>query len=514
MRSDRSPAGSDSRGRGPRHSGLAWPCVLAVCLAAIVCVGGCAKSRKASKEPERDEPRDGLVTAEAAEVAAQHDEQVAAGRQPTKDQRKRYADAYYTSGVALARRGRFAEAEEYFRQALRLWPAHGRAALRLGDIYSAHRQFRAAAEAYQRAGEVDASLRTTVKKRRISLCDYVLAIADQRLNDSSIAGTKEVLDFVQAYLNDVGGDEARERLARIGPLLEAEAALNAARQDLERSPKDAAYRRLREVATKYPRTFFGQEANRLLEENGQRIVLGATASGYALPPHWRRRSTDHFVIYYEKNSGLQGTMHYAEQSYERTVSDFGMDDADWKTRVTIYVFGDDKSWQDFLAMNSDRTIEWSAGFALPSANEIYLYVTDEKSNLYKGVLPHELTHVLHYRYVGGIFQPIWLTEGLAVSQEKGGVKESRRAVKDIVKSHDAFPLEALLRLNSYPSRSINLFYAQSATVVGFMLDEWGIDKLKEFMFAFARAHDTTQVIQSVYGVSLDTFEKKWESYVR
>ncbi|MBN1917128.1 MAG: tetratricopeptide repeat protein [Verrucomicrobia bacterium] len=480
----------------------------------LTCLGACTKSKTSSKNADRDEPHGRLVVAEAAEVARQHEEQVASGQQPAEARRKQYAEAYYTSGVTLARRGRYSDAERYFLQTLRLLPNHGRAVLSLGDIYTARRQFKAAAEAYQRAGEFDHTLRHTTTKRRQSLCDTVLAIADQRLNDSWIAGTKEVLDFVQAYLNDVGGNEARTRLAKIAPLLEAENALNAALGDLVRFRKEKAYAKLREVAAKYPHSYFGQEANRLLEENGQKIVLGETATGYALPPHWRRKSTDHFVIYYEKNSGLTGTMRHAEQSYERMVSDFAMNDADWKTRVTIYVFGDDGSWRDFLSMNRGRTMEWAGGFAIPSANEIYLYVTDDKTDLYKGVLPHELAHVLHHRYVGGVNQPLWLKEGLAVSQEKGGVKESRRAVKDIVKANRAFPLEALFRLETYPSQAIGLFYAQSTTVVGFLLDEWGIDKFKQFMFAFARERDVKKVIQSVYGVSLDTFEKKWEKYVR
>ncbi|HET6494783.1 MAG TPA: tetratricopeptide repeat protein [Thermoleophilia bacterium] len=490
-----------------------------MCLAAIVCFDGCDKDQKTAQTPARTKTVDvgsdnGPTAAEAAEVAARHDEQVAAGGQPTDGQLEQYADACYTSGVTLARRGRYADAERYFREVLRVWPNHGRAVLRLGDIYSQRRQFQAAAEAYYHAGQIEPSLNGTVKERRQGLCDYVLGIADQRLNDSRIAATKEVLDFVLTYLSDVGGDEARTRLGRVQPLLQAEAALNGARQDIQQFRKEAAYKKLRDVAASYPRTYFAQEANRLLEENGQKIVLGETATGFKLPAHWRRTKTEHFIVYYERQSGVQGTTRYAEQSYERIVRDFGMDDAEWKTQVTIYMFGDDESWREFLASNRDRTIEWAGGFALPWANEIYLYVTDDKSDLYKGVLPHELTHVLHDRYVGGIYQPIWLKEGLAVSQQKGGVKESRRAIDDLVKREKAFALEALFGLDNYPSHGIHVFYAQSATVVGFMLDTWGVDKLKQFMFAYARTHDTRRVIESVYGVSLDTFEKKWEKYVR
>jgi hypothetical protein len=323
-----------------------------------------------------------------------------------------------------------------------------------------------------------------------------------------------VLEFVQAFLDDVGGDEARKRLTRLEPLLKAEAALNEARDDLQHFRKDKAYKKLREVATEYPRTYFGQEANRLLEENGQKIVLDQTATGFTLPPSWRRTVTEHFEIYYEKQTGLTGSKRSAEEAYARIVSDFGMDDAQWKTRVTMYLFSDRDSWHEFLAMNGDKAIEWAGGFALPEANEIYLFVTDRKSNLYDEVLPHELTHVLHYRYVGGIAQPLWLVEGLAVSQQKGGVKDACRAIDGLVKDGEAFSLHDLFNLTYYPPYALRVFYAQSATVVGFMIDEYGVEMLKQFLFAFSSTESTEEAIQEVFGISLDTFEEKWEKYLR
>jgi hypothetical protein len=122
--------------------------------------------------------------------------------------------------------------------------------------------------------------------------------------------------------------------------------------------------------------------------------------------------------------------------------------------------------------------------------------------------------VLHYRYVGAILQPLWLTEGLAVSQQEGGVKHACRAVDNAIKDGKAYSLSDLFKLTGYPPRSIRLFYAQSATVVGFMVEEYGIGKFKEFLFEFAHTADSAEAIESVYGIPLDTFEKKWEKYVK
>jgi len=490
------------------------PRFLMVLLAVVIVVAGCGDARENDKPKVQKKAPAKSEFAEAQKLIARHQELVKSGAPIAEAQRRQFADAYYAVGAVLYRNHRRADSEPYFRQALALSPEHARAMLRLGDLQALKRQFKAAAQAYAQAGRLEPSLRKTVLKRRERLCDFVLAIADQRLADSQIRGAMEVLDFVQKYLADVDGGKASERLKALEPMLRAEALLNAATQDITRSRRDAGYKKLRQLATEYPHSYFGQEANRLLEENGQKIVLHGTATGYKLPPHWRRATTEHFEIYYEKRTALTGMMRYAETAFSKIVTDFGMTDTKWKTRIVVYLFSDDDSWQEFLAMNRDRTMEWSGGFAVPTANEIYLYVTDSKKYLYKRLMPHELTHVLHHRYVGGIGQPLWLKEGLARFQEKGGVKEARDAIDDLVKDGKAFTLSDLFKLTYYPPTAISLFYAQSATVVGFMIDEYGLDRFKEFMFAFAGTNDAAEAIERVYGMSLDTFEQKWDKYVR
>ncbi len=477
-------------------------------------VAGGASASNPAESSEATQPIEARHAPDASALIRQHHELNKSGKKPTARQSRRFADAYCEVGVELARKGKREEAEPYFRAALRLCPRHARATLRLGDVFAARRQFKVAAQAYQHAEKLDPKLSAAVKKRREALLRTVLQVADQRLADCEVAGARQVLEFVQRYLEDVGGDEARVRLKKLEPLLRAEVLLGEARQEIARHPKTEGYKKLRQVATDFPRTYFAQEANRLLEANGRKIVLHDTATGYKLPLHWRRMTTEHFEIYYEKQRALTGAKRHAEEAFRKIVTDFGMDDVEWKTRITMYLFSDDEEWQAFLRMNRDKTMEWAGGFALPWANEIYVYVSDEKKYLYKRLVPHELTHVLHYRYVGGIYQPLCITEGLARFQEKGGVKEAREAIDELVKRGEAFELEELFKLSYYPPQAISLFYAQSATLVGFMIDEYGLDKFKEFMFAFASTRDAAEAIGSVYGISLDTFGKKWEKYVR
>jgi tetratricopeptide (TPR) repeat protein len=490
---------------------------VALFLAGSLVVTGCLKR---DKPAERDKQEDRAATENAwleeqRALVEQHQALVKENKPISDEQRARFADAYYKVGVSVFRGGDWAKSEAYFREALRLRPEHARAIMRLGDLCAARSEFKAAAQAYERAAKLDATLAQTVRERRLRLLDRVLVIADQRLRDYEIAGAKQVLEFVEQYLNDVGGDQARRRLAELAPLLEAERLLAEAKRDVASGKKADGFRKLRQVATAYPRSYFEQEANRLLEENGQKFIVHDTATGFKIPPDWGRVVTEHFEIYYEKRRWLPATKRAAEEAFDKITTTFGMSDAEWRTRITAYIFEDEGAWDAFVAANEDKHIqEWAYAFAAPWGNEIYLHIQSDKGQMFDHTLPHELAHVVHYRYVGGIYQPIFLMEGIAVSMEDDGVRNARREIKRRVGNHTAFPLVKLFGLTDYPKRDVRLFYMESATVVGFLIDEYGLERFKEFMFAFRNTSSTAQAIEHVYGISLDTFEKKWEKYVR
>ena len=482
---------------------------MAACVVLAVCVDSPWCDAASGRAPA-DGPN-------SRELIQQHHALIKSRTPLTPEQSKRFAAAYYEAGLELHRARQLKEAEPYLRAALRLDPQHARATMRLGEVLAIEHQFKAAAESYARAGQLDPGLAVKVKGLRRALLRTVLNVADQRLADSQIAGAQEVLDFVLRYLEDVGGDEAVERLEKLRPLLQAEKLLNAAKQDFTQFNKHKAYAKLRQVATAYPRTWFAQEANRLLSEHDQKIVRQTTAAGFTMPPSWRRDVTAHFEIYYERRTGLTGVKRYAEKAFTKIVTDFGMTDVEWKTRITMYLFSDDEQWQKFLAMNTSMH-SWAGAFAVPHKNEIYVYVTDKKKDLYKGFVPHELTHILHHRYVGGARQLLCVREGIAQFQEKDAIKEARKAIRGRVKNGSAMPLGELLRMRQYPDSmdrtGIRDFYALSATLVGFIIDEYGAGKLKEFMFATDGADpDVEEAIKKVFGITLDTFEKKWKKYV-
>ncbi len=484
-------------------------CIVGAFLPAIVFLSGLPDAGNLAPVSEAAQPTERTDVTESLELVRQHRELVTSGKKPSAKQCELFGEAYYDVGRDLYRKGKRKEAGRYYCAALALCPNHGRAAIRLGDVYAAERRYKDAVEAFTRAETLDSRLEGAVKERREKLLEAVLQVADQRLKDCQVAGAKQALDFVERHLADACGDQLGERLKKIEPLLKAEALLNAAKDDFVWHRQADGYTKLRKVATEYPRTYFAQEANRLLEEHGQKVVLQGTATGYALRPHWRRKTTEHFVIYFEKSGVMARTARNAEKAYARIVETFGMADAGWQTRVTMYVFSDEEAWEEFLLENGKRP-EWAAGFAMPHLDEIYLHVTDKTKDLYVDLLPHELAHVLHYRYVGKIYQPRWLKEGIAQMMEKDAVDEARDVLKEYARMDKVYSLRELV---SVREAYVYLYYAESILLIDFIIKEYGLEKLKELMFAFEDTKSGEEAITKVFGISLDAFEKKWKKYL-
>lgn len=105
-------------------------------------------------------------------------------------------------------------------------------------------------------------------------------------------------------------------------------------------------------------------------------------------------------------------------------------------------------------------------------------------NLLSEVLPHELTHLLFKEITAGLKTdariPLWLNEGIAVYEEKGRRYEA--PVKKALETGQIIPVAEVIAYVSYPE-DLNkraYFYAQSASLVDFLLNKYGGAKFLSF----------------------------------
>jgi hypothetical protein len=112
---------------------------------------------------------------------------------------------------------------------------------------------------------------------------------------------------------------------------------------------------------------------------------------------------------------------------------------------------------------------------------------------------------------GGI--PQWLHEGLAV-RSQGGMTEAQRIALDEAIRDDT--LISLRVLNSpFPDTRdrVSLSYAESNSLVNFIIEAYGPEKLGELIAVFAEGAHYDDGMLEVFGVDMDGMEDLWREHI-
>ena len=186
---------------------------------------------------------------------------------------------------------------------------------------------------------------------------------------------------------------------------------------------------------------------------------------------WRESKSEHFEVFYNKAPDyfVKSVIREAEAIYRRTTYSLGFTRSKgWIAgdQVRIYIFDGSKEysrasglpWSGASVSVAQRTIK-----TFPSAN-----------GFFDSTLPHELGHIVFRDFVGfNADIPLWLDEGVAVYQEQSGRLGADQAVRAALKSGKFIPLGDLgqTRIDrSFPNGRIKLAYAESASVVAYLID--------------------------------------------
>src|SRR5205807_963751 len=130
----------------------------------------------------------------------------------------------------------------------------------------------------------------------------------------------------------------------------------------------------------------------------------------------------------------------------------------------------------------------------------------------KGLLPHELTHVLFAHYFGWQ-PPRWADEGGAILSEDGiqGNRQSQIFRKMLIDER-SFSLRRLLAMRHYPD-DVACLYAQGHSISRFLVGE----KSRMVFLAFVREgleSGWDGAVQNQYGYqSVEQLEKAWLGWV-
>ena len=155
---------------------------------------------------------------------------------------------------------------------------------------------------------------------------------------------------------------------------------------------------------------------------------------------------------------------------------------------------------------TSRDTQLYGGFAFGDYGSLVL------GGLSREGLIHELTHLMLAEAVDSprARVPDWLNEGLAMYFEGSNHREPTLA--QAVRSGRLIPLRHMQNVPGRPE-DVRLFYAQSASVVRFMLQEFGKPNMTALLNQLNGGRDLGEALEISYGLNVDQLDAVWRAYL-
>ncbi len=182
--------------------------------------------------------------------------------------------------------------------------------------------------------------------------------------------------------------------------------------------------------------------------------------------------------------------------------------------IVIFIYSSEEELQSTLASVGQT---WVGGHADPGLGSIVVSLPPgvDQSLEIQRLIPHEITHILLYRFMGNEYQylPAWFNEGLASQMEAFSrpdydlvleKAEGERGLIPFAHLCIAFPVDSDLAL---------LSYAQSNSLLDYIQREYGVTGIQAMIYAYDQGVSCERGVEVALGITLEELEKDWKQDV-
>lgn len=226
---------------------------------------------------------------------------------------------------------------------------------------------------------------------------------------------------------------------------------------------------------------------------------------------WRVVSGGQVTVYYYAGDEAFGRDILA--TAQRTIVGLGTRFGVAGTRpVHIVVYGNNRDFAGSLPANS---AEWIGGQAHPDLGLIVTGIAPEGGNAaeIRRIVPHEVSHLLLYEATANPYGsvPHWLDEGLAVYNQETADSSLDALLTRAVSSGALLPTRALNSNFPLDPTAARLSYAESVSLVRFILARYGDAKLGELLRGFGAELSPDEALLRVFGFDTDGLDREWKA---
>ncbi|MFC2051437.1 peptidase MA family metallohydrolase [Chloroflexota bacterium] len=225
---------------------------------------------------------------------------------------------------------------------------------------------------------------------------------------------------------------------------------------------------------------------------------------------WQSLTEGEVTIYWYdgKRAFADEVMSATQQALVRLAEDTG---AHLKRPVKIYVYASAQDLQGAMIFPQ----EWTGGVAFTRYGIIAIGIAPDNLSWGKRAIAHELTHLVTHQMTFNPYSelPTWLNEGLSMYAEgalepayttylaKAVAEDNLSSVRSLSSPFSAFGGQAVLS------------YAESYSLVEFLIISYGQDRMFELLNTFSEGSSYDGALIKVYGFDMDGLNALWRDYV-
>jgi hypothetical protein len=225
---------------------------------------------------------------------------------------------------------------------------------------------------------------------------------------------------------------------------------------------------------------------------------------------WRSLTEGNLTIHWYDGdeSFARELMDSAHQSLDRLAADTG---ARLEKPVAIYIYA---SSQD-LAGAMIFPQEWTGGAAFTRFGIIVIGIAPGNLSWGKRAIAHELAHFVIHQITLNPYSdlPTWLDEGFAMYAEGLPEPEYTSRLHKAVTEDNLISVRSLSSPFSAYAEEATLSYAESYSLVEFLIQRYGRAKMLELLDTFRQGSGYDEALEKVFDFDMEGLNTRWREYV-
>jgi len=178
--------------------------------------------------------------------------------------------------------------------------------------------------------------------------------------------------------------------------------------------------------------------------------------------------------------------------------------------ISIWIY---HSYEELRQSIEPGAKEWTGGVSYSELGVILIGVPENRLAWGKRAVAHELSHVVIYQATYNPFGdiPRWLNEGLAMYAEGPLEQEYSSALQRAAAQGKLISLKSLASNFPADPAQATLSYAQSYSVVKYLIDAYGRDKMAALLATFKEGSTYDGALRKVYGLNTEELDAAWQA---